>query len=76
MKMIEEDDLKQIKTVKNFDQFERTVLENFNAVENVGKTEILVPVNQGEEGYHLAVVQVTEEELHNLSEAWDNLVNE
>lgn len=68
--MIEQDDVKNIKNVSNYDQFERLVLENFNAIENVGKTEILVPVNQGDNGYHVAVVEVDEQELHNLSEAW------
>mgnify|MGYP006270216757 CR=1 FL=1 len=68
--MIEKEDVQRIKNVKNFDQFERAVLENINAIENVGKKQILVPVNQGDDGYHMAVVEVEEEELRNLSEAW------
>ena len=73
--MIEKEDVKRIKNVGNFDQFERAVLENFNAVISVGKPEILVPVSQEEDGYHVAVVEVTEEELENLSEKWEELTD-
>ena len=68
--MIEKEDVKQIKNIENFEQFERAVLENFNAVDNVGETEILIPINKGRNGYHVAVVEVTEEEIENLSEGW------
>lgn len=68
--MIEKDDVKRIKTIQNYEQFERAVMEAFHAVEAAGDNEVLIPVNQSERGYHMAVVELDEEEMQNLSESW------
>lgn len=71
--MIEQDDVKELKTISSFDEFETIVMENLRKI-NLGETQILVPVNVKDgEGYQFAVVEVDQEELHNLSEKWDEL---
>lgn len=71
--MIEQKDVNQLKTVQDFDGFERIIMENLRKIQQ-GETTILVPVNISEgEGYEFAEVEVSQEELENLSEAWSEL---
>lgn len=73
--MIEQDDVKELKTVSDFDEFETAIMENLRKI-NLGETQILVPVNVKDgEGYQLAVVEVDQEELKNLSEKWSEIEN-
>jgi len=74
--MIEQKDVNQLKTVQDFDDFERIIMENLRKIQQ-GETTVLVPVNISEgEGYEFAEVEVSQEELENLSEAWSELSNE
>jgi len=74
--MIEQKDVNKLKTVKDFDGFERIIMENLRKIQQ-GETTVLVPVNISEgEGYQFAEVKVSQEELENLSEAWSELSNE
>jgi len=71
--MIEQKDVNQLKTVQDFDGFERIIMENLRKIQQ-GETTVLVPVNISEgEGYEFAEVDVSQEELENLSEAWSEL---
>jgi len=71
--MIEQKDVNDLKTVQDFDGFERIIMENLRKIQQ-GETTILVPVNISEgEGYEFAEVDVSREELENLSEAWSEL---
>jgi len=73
--MIEQKDVNQLKTVQDFDDFERIIMENLRKIQQ-GETTILVPVNISEgEGYEFAEVEVEQEELENLSEKWDELTD-
>lgn len=74
--VIEKEDVKRIETINNYDQFHRLILENFYAVQEAEKTEILVPLFAHEDGsVDIGIVEVEEEDLENLSTVWDEKIN-
>lgn len=69
--MISKEQIQKFKRAANFDVLQRIIAEAFNAAQNAGQPQIIVPVNMDDEGgIELAVVEVEEETLRNLSEEW------
>lgn len=72
--MIEKNQIKEIKSVSDMEEFETLLMETMHAVKYGRSEEFIVPVNRNEDGeYEFAVVEAEEEDLQNLSEAWDEI---